>query len=160
MKKILLIIALILTSTSVLKCNWGGFGSIVSIDSIDNLNGSMVTITSRIDLISGDPQVTQKGLVWSTSPNPTLTSNLGKTQDGAGGGSGPRTETFQSVIYNLTLGTTYYIRPYAINNDGTYLGTQIIITTNPIPTLPEWGLIALGSLFAMFGVWYVWRRVV
>jgi hypothetical protein len=157
MKKTLLIIAIILLSNNLMKSDWGGFGSLVKIKSVDNLTQHEVTLTSEIKLIDGDPKVTQKGLVWSTSPNPTLASNLGKTEQGEGGGGGPLTETFETTISNLSLGTTYYIRPYSTNTDGTFLGIQTTITT--IPTLPEWGLIVFGLMVAGFGGWYVWRKV-
>jgi hypothetical protein len=128
----------------------GWFRQSCKIKSVDNLTQHEVTLTSEIKLISGDTKVSQKGLVWSTSPNPTLVSNLGKTEQGEGGGDGPRTETFETTISNLSLGTTYCIRPYSTNTDGTFLGTQTTITT--IPTLPEWGLI-------VFGGWFVWKRI-
>ena len=155
MKKTILIIAIILLSINIMKSDWGGFGSLVKIKSIDNLTQSSTTLTTEISLISGDPQVSQKGLVWSTSPNPTMISHLGITTQGAGGGNGPLVETFQTTISNLALGTTYYIRPYATNTDGTFLGTQTTVTT--IPTLPEWGLIVFGGLLAALGGWYVWK---
>jgi hypothetical protein len=130
----------------------------VRIKSIDNLSESEVRLSVEISMINSDPAVTQKGVVWSTSQNPTLTSNLGKTEQGAGGGNGPRIETFSTTISNLANTTTYYIRPYATNNIATYLGEQVTITT--IPTLPEWGLILFACLITGLGIWNIWNKIV
>ena len=67
--------------------------------------------------------VTQRGIVWSTSQNPTTTTNLGKTTDGSGTGS------YISELTGLVLNTTYYIRAYATNEKGTSYGEQKQFTT-------------------------------
>ena len=67
-------------------------------------------------------EVTERGVCWSTSPNPTTDNN--KTIDGEGIGS------FSSNITNLSLNTTYYVRAYATNAKGTVYGEQKVFTTN------------------------------
>ncbi len=67
-------------------------------------------------------EVTERGVCWSTSPNPTTDNN--KTIDGEGIGS------FSSNITNLSLNTTYYVRAYATNAKGTVYGEQKMFTTN------------------------------
>lgn len=67
-------------------------------------------------------EVTERGVCWSTSPNPTTDNN--KTIDGEGIGS------FSSNITNLSLNTTYYVRAYATNAKGTVYGEQKKFTTN------------------------------
>jgi hypothetical protein len=58
----------------------------------------------------------------------------------------------------LTANSVYYVRAYAIDNDDQiYYGDQQSFTT--IPTLPEWGLIALASMMALIGGGYMWKRV-
>jgi uncharacterized protein (TIGR02145 family) len=68
----------------------------------------------------GDP-VTERGVCWWTSSNPTITDN--KTIDGSGTGS------FVSNITNLQPITTYYVRAYAINSAGTSYGNEISFST-------------------------------
>ena len=58
---------------------------------------------------------------WSTSSNPTVYDN--KTIDGSGEGS------FNSNITDLEEGTTYYVRAYATNSQGTAYGIQKTFTT-------------------------------
>ena len=69
----------------------------------------------------GGATVTQRGVCWSTSQNPTTNDN--KTIDGSGTGS------FTSNMSGLTAGTTYYVRAYAVNSQGTAYGTQKTFTT-------------------------------
>lgn len=68
-----------------------------------------------------------RGVCWSTNETPTITNN--KTEDGADAGN------FTSNIIGLELGTTYYIRAYATNSEGTSYGNEISFTTLDLPTL-------------------------
>jgi uncharacterized protein (TIGR02145 family) len=70
---------------------------------------------------NGGSTVLQRGVCWSTSPNPTITSNT--TKDGTGNGS------FTSKITGLVTSTTYYVRAYATNDKGTSYGNEISFTT-------------------------------
>ena len=69
----------------------------------------------------GGDVVTARGVCWSTSQNPTIDNN--HTIDGSGTG------TFKSKITGLTANTTYYVRAYATNSDGTAYGEQKIFKT-------------------------------
>jgi uncharacterized protein (TIGR02145 family) len=72
---------------------------------------------------SGGTNITQRGVCWSTSQNPSTADN--STSDGAGVGS------FTSTLNGLTANTTYYVRAYAINSAGTAYGNeQSFITSN------------------------------
>jgi uncharacterized protein (TIGR02145 family) len=76
----------------------------------------------------GGSIITQKGICWSTSPNPT-TANF-QTNDGNGNSN------FISVLNSLTSNTTYYIKAFAINSAGTAYGNEISFTTNfALPTV-------------------------
>lgn len=69
----------------------------------------------------GGAAVTARGVCWSTSPDPTIDDN--KTTDGNGTGA------FTSQLTNLTHSTTYYIRAYATNSEGTSYGEQKYFST-------------------------------
>ena len=69
----------------------------------------------------GGAAVTARGVCWSTSPDPTINDN--KTTDGNGTGA------FTSQLTNLTHSTTYYIRAYATNSEGTSYGEQRYFST-------------------------------
>lgn len=70
----------------------------------------------------GGGSITARGVVWSTTQNPTV-ALLTKTIDGSGLGM------FTSSITSLTSNTQYYVRAYATNSVGTSYGTQIIFST-------------------------------
>lgn len=72
--------------------------------------------------------VTARGVCWSMSPEPTM-SNLHST-DGNGLG------TFVSTLTGLQPSTTYYVRAYATNANGTTYGEQRSVTTpSGLPTV-------------------------
>lgn len=70
----------------------------------------------------GGGTVTARGVVWSTSVNPTITLAT-KTSNGSGTG------IFTSNITGLTAGTTYYVRAYATNSTGTAYGNEVSFTS-------------------------------
>jgi uncharacterized protein (TIGR02145 family) len=69
----------------------------------------------------GGNLVTQRGVCWSTSPNPTTIDNI--TNNGNGLGS------FTSNLSGLLSSTTYYLRAYAINSVGIFYGNEVVVTT-------------------------------
>ena len=75
----------------------------------------------------GNVAVSDRGIVYSTTPSPTLASI--KVAMGAGTG------VFSAIVSGLATNTTYYARAYAINSMGTAYGNEITFTTlanNPV----------------------------
>jgi uncharacterized protein (TIGR02145 family) len=88
---------------------------ITSITSNSAISGGNVTA-------SGGGVISARGVVWNTSPTPTLSHF--KTTDGTGTG------TFTSNLTSLTPpGTTYYVRAYVTNSIGTNYGNEVTFTT-------------------------------
>jgi uncharacterized protein (TIGR02145 family) len=69
----------------------------------------------------GGSAVIARGVCWGIAASPTLTGNF--TTDGADTGS------FVSSMTGLTANTTYYVRAYATNSDGTNYGNELTFTT-------------------------------
>ena len=69
----------------------------------------------------GGAEVTARGVCWGTNQNPTTDDN--KTVDGNGIGE------FVSNISELSDSTTYYVRSYATNSEGTSYGEEYSFTT-------------------------------
>ncbi len=69
----------------------------------------------------GNASVTERGVCYSTSANPTTADT--KVTNGTGTGS------FSCNLTNLQNGTTYYVRAYAINEKGTAYGEEVTFTT-------------------------------
>ena len=100
----------------------------VQIPTITTTAATSITTTSALTggniSSDGGAAVTAKGVCWSTTANPTITSN--KTTDGTGIG------VFSSSIAGLTPNTTYNIRAYATNSAGTAYGSNLSFTTNSV----------------------------
>jgi uncharacterized protein (TIGR02145 family) len=73
----------------------------------------------------GGSTVTARGVVWSTSQNPSISDS--KTTDGSGTGS------YVSNFTALSPGTTYYVRAYATNITGTAYGNQQTFSAIALP---------------------------
>ena len=70
---------------------------------------------------NGGKEITERGVVYSTSQNPTIVD--GKVSSGCGLGD------FVCNLTQLKDGTTYHVRAYAINEKGTAYGEDIRFTT-------------------------------
>ena len=70
---------------------------------------------------SGGATVTERGICWSTSHNPTTSGSYASSGTGTG--------SFTVNMTGLTPGTTYYVRAYATNSQGTSYGSEVSFTT-------------------------------
>lgn len=85
-----------------------------------SLNGTTVTTGGNVTSDGGFP-VTARGICYGPLPNPDLTSNYSHTTNGSGIG-------FFTSSFSLDEGvSTYYIRAYATNANGTTYGDQLIM---------------------------------
>jgi len=92
--------------------------STVAISSITSTSASSGgTITS-----DGLGSITAKGVVWSTSTQPTIALST-KTSNGSGNAN------YTSSITGLAPVTKYYVRSYATNSGGTGYGAEVSFTT-------------------------------
>lgn len=84
---------------------------------------------------NGGASISQHGIVWSTSSMPTTGSYPGGNLTTFGATT---TGSFTSNITGLAQSTTYYVRAYATNNEGTAYGPQMTFTTFPTaPTVDQ-----------------------
>lgn len=116
------------------------------------LNTAAITSITDSSAVSGGQilesrggEIRSRGVVWSTSPNPSLENNANATSDGSGEGS------FASNLTGLQAFTTYYIRAYATNNVGTAYGNELSFTTTAgnlasLSTLPIVNLTSTGAI--------------
>jgi len=88
---------------------------------------------------NGGDSVSERGICYSTSSNPTTNSN--KILCGSGNG------LFTATITSLVPNTTYYIKAYAINSAGTAYGNQVSLQTQPIDSAK---LIFIGGANALY----------
>ena len=83
--------------------------------------GSTSAVASGEVVSENGSTVTERGFCWSTSPNPDLSGN--HITSGSGTGS------FTGTLTGLTPSTTYYVRAYATNTDGTSYGDNVSFRT-------------------------------
>lgn len=110
------------------------YGSEVSFTTLSNIVAPTVTtvsqsqVTNKSFVITGNvtdwggADVTDRGIVYSTTANPTL-ENATKIATGTGLGQ------FSSYAYGVSASTLYYVRTYATNSAGTSYGSQATVTT-------------------------------
>jgi len=70
---------------------------------------------------NGGAEITDKGICWSTSPEPDLQDSYISTVTG--------TDIYSCAMTSLLQGTRYYVRAYVINSAGTAYGEQVIFNT-------------------------------
>jgi uncharacterized protein (TIGR02145 family) len=106
-----------------LRCISGGSStSIPTLTTSSILNVTSNSANSGGNITSdGGATVTTRGICWSTSQSPTTTD--AHTTNGTG------VDAFTSNLTGLKFSTTYYVRAYAINIEGTAYGNQQSFTT-------------------------------
>lgn len=99
----------------------------ITLNQPTNVTSSTATCTATITN-DGGAAVSERGFCWATSQYPTATG----THVSVGSGTG----SFSSSLINLTPGSTYYVRAYAVNSEGTSYSVQLsFTTTNGLPTV-------------------------
>lgn len=97
------------------------------------VNTQLIDFTETTANVAGDitknggTPVTESGICWGTIDNPTIDDN--RTTDGTDSGY------FSSQITGLTSNTTYYVRAYATNREGTGYGQSVSFTTKGLAIL-------------------------
>ncbi len=74
----------------------------------------------------GGAEVTDRGVVISTSDTDPEIGDAGVTKDGNGSGTG----VFSETIASFSGSTTYYVKAYATNSAGTSYGSVVSFTTD------------------------------
>ncbi|MEQ8417203.1 MAG: MBG domain-containing protein, partial [Imperialibacter sp.] len=107
----------------------------VTTTAADLIGGTYASLGGNVTS-DGGGTITDRGIVYSTSPSPAIGDGRGE-QVAIGTGSG----VFSQTVAGFSLSTTYYVRAYAINSAGTSYGSQITFTTTdgtgPITLLPS-----------------------
>ena len=101
------------------------FKTIVDIVKLTTTEINSITSTTAIGggtiNDDGNGVVSERGICWNSTPNPTILNY--KTSDGTGKGS------FKSTLSGLTRNTTYYVKAYARNDRGVSYGPQTTFNT-------------------------------
>jgi uncharacterized protein (TIGR02145 family) len=127
-----------ITFTTVTTPTISSTATVTSISTTSATSGGTITV-------DGGSAVTARGIVWGTTPNPTIALTT-KTTDGTGTG------TFASNLTGLTNATLYYVRSYATNAIGTVYGTEISFTTLAVELVPTKVALTRASIGTAYGL--------
>ncbi len=100
------------------------FGREILVQSVTTTTVTSITSSSATtggNVSSNAGVINSKGVCWATSANPTTANH--RTINGSGSGS------FASQLSGLSQGTTYYVRAYAVTENGTIYGNQLTFRT-------------------------------
>ncbi len=106
------------------RCVRGEGGSLANLPIVNTYYATPATTSASLSgevTYDGGLSVTARGFCWSLSHNPTLNDN--HTTEGSGLGN------FTSIVHGLSANTTYYVRAYATNSEGTSYGNEVDFTT-------------------------------
>lgn len=93
---------------------------VVTTTQVSNITAITAVCGGSITYDGGAP-ITEKGVCWSTTPDPDINDFF--TTDGTGANG------YSSTLINLTPATTYYVRAYAKNSAWTVYGEQATFTS-------------------------------
>ena len=115
-------------ATNALGIRYGNERTFTTKDGVAKVTtGDVTDITATSAKCSGEVTedggfaVTERGICWSTSPNPTL-ENAQHVAAGSGTGE------FSATLTGLTEYTKYYVRAYATNSQDTSYGSNVSFT--------------------------------
>ena len=94
----------------------------------------------------GGATVTESGFCWSTSQNPTMEDSHIEAGQGLG--------VFSAQLPNLHSNTRYYVKAYAVNDNGIAYGNQVDFTTQMGPQSPTGAAKGLFSVGSNKKVWF------
>lgn len=97
--------------------------------SVDALPGYRAAYLFGEVVMDAGSETTERGVCWGTSTEPTVETDKYK-KEGAGTGA------YYIIASGLQKGTTYYMRAYAKNDDGTFYGEPIAFTTKTGDAFP------------------------
>lgn len=93
---------------------------------VDNVTMTTATVEGNV-INDGGSAVTERGICYSIYENPTLSDSIRRAGTGIG--------RFTCEMTNLTNATTYYIRAFATNSEGTSYGEVITMRTVEHPVM-------------------------
>jgi hypothetical protein len=105
-----------------------GFVPKIGNSQLTQIGATTATLQTTI-LASGGCALTERGVCWSTSPNPTAGNAFFRTVCGADTG------LYNCQLTNLIPQTLYYVRSYMNNVTGTYYGPEQSFTTDTTSAL-------------------------
>jgi hypothetical protein len=86
-----------------------------------NASYNSIEINGTVD-VNGGEEITSQGVVWSTSPNPDMNSNVIQETSAS----------FVTQIGDLEPNTAYYFKIFAITSSNTYYSDEVSVSTTAL----------------------------
>ena len=124
---------------------------------------SDITAIIKTYATDGGAEMTERGLYYATNPNPSETDNKVVLENTVGNNT--------NTLVNLTPNTTYYVKAYATNSEGTSYSEVVSFTTLDkivheyvdlgLPSGLKWATCNVGANSPEeYGNYYAWGEVV
>ena len=125
---------------------------------------SDITAIIKTYATDGGAEITERGFYWGTNPNPSETDNKFVLENTVGNNT--------NTLLNLTPNTTYYVKAYATNSEGTSYSEVVSFTTLAesayndyvdlgLPSGLKWATCNVGANSPEeYGNYYAWGEVV
>ncbi len=132
-------------ATSVSGTYWGEESTfttlslvVPTLNTIDPITVSTTSIQSGGNILEeGGTPIIEKGIVYGTSSNPTISgSHVVSTSNAS---------PFTAILPNIQSNTIYYIRSYATNGTGVGYGNEVVFNSNTI-YLPTIVTVAMSAI--------------
>ena len=122
-----------------------------------------ITAIIKTYATDGGAEITERGFYWGTNPNPSETDNKFVLENTVGNKT--------NILVNLTPNTTYYVKAYATNSEGTSYSEVVSFTTLDeivheyvdlgLPSGLKWATCNVGANSPEeYGNYYAWGEVV
>ena len=122
-----------------------------------------ITAIIKTYATDGGAELTERGFYWGTNPNPSETDNKFVLENTVGNNT--------NTLVNLTPNTTYYVKAYATNSEGTSYSEVVSFTTLAesayneyvdlgLPSGLKWATCNIGANSPEeYGNYYAWGEV-
>jgi hypothetical protein len=111
----------------------GAVAPIVTTGTVSAITANSATVAGEV-VNDGGAAITERGICWSTTSNPTVNDSKVAVSGTTG--------TFSGNLTGLNASTLYYARAYATNSQGVSYGANVSFTTS-VPTIQ---VINIGEL--------------
>ena len=124
---------IVVTYSAAASCTTSPTVTAASNSSITSTTATVSCSSGISSLGSAGCSISSYGFVIGTSSNPSI-GGSGVTQHEVGTSYTVTGTSFSKNLTGLSASTTYYVRPYATNGNGTGYGTQTSFSTPALPT--------------------------
>ena len=123
---------IVITYTAAASCTTSPTVGAGSNSAVTSTTATVSCSSGISSLGSAGCSISSYGFVIGTSANPTV-GGSGVTKHQVGTTYTSTGASFSKDLTGLSAETTYYVRPYATNGNGTAYGTQTFFTTSALP---------------------------